>query len=206
MNIEQWMLDKVRRAFTTQVSAAVLAGDGFGKPMGILDPAAGIPICETAEDTPPGQFRWQDLVALRWQVPVSLQGNGAGGGGARHDEASPRHEAASGHSGFRSHDFLPVSPWVVAATSSVMNARRVTASASRAADRKDSTPPYGRRPLHCGDFDPAKTSKAQHEQMFSGLAPITDCVVLALPSLVARFKLSRLHGPSIFSEMVYICI
>ena len=25
---------------------------------------------------------WQDLVALRWQVPVSLQGFGVGGGGA----------------------------------------------------------------------------------------------------------------------------
>jgi HK97 family phage major capsid protein len=82
VNLEQWMLDKVRRAFTTQVSAAVLAGDGFGKPMGILHPGGGIPICETAEDTPSGQFRWQDLVALRWQVPVSLQGFGVGGGGA----------------------------------------------------------------------------------------------------------------------------
>ena len=76
VNIEQWMLGKAARAFGTQISAAVLAGDGFGKPMGILNPAAGIPICETAEGTTPGQFTWQDLVALRWQVPVSLQGNG----------------------------------------------------------------------------------------------------------------------------------
>jgi len=82
VNIEQWMLDKVRRAFTTQVSAAVLAGDGYGKPMGILNPAAGIPIVETAEGTAPGQFTWQDLVMLRWQVPLSLQGFGVGGGGA----------------------------------------------------------------------------------------------------------------------------
>src|SRR5262245_29051797 len=56
VNIEQWMLDKVRRAFTTQVSAAVLAGDGFGKPMGILNPAAGIPIVEPGENTATGQF------------------------------------------------------------------------------------------------------------------------------------------------------
>jgi HK97 family phage major capsid protein len=76
VNLEQWMLAKAARAFGTQISAAVLAGDGFGKPMGILNPAAGIPIVETAEGTAPGQFTWQDLVALRWQVPVSLQGNG----------------------------------------------------------------------------------------------------------------------------------
>src|SRR5215471_3175578 len=38
-----------------------------------MNPAAGIPICETAEDTPSGQFRWQDIVGLRWQVPISLQ-------------------------------------------------------------------------------------------------------------------------------------
>src|SRR5215831_1625283 len=76
VNLEQWMLAKAARAFGTQISSAVLSGDGFGKPMGILNPAAGIPICETAENTAPGQFTWQDLVALRWQVPVSLQGNG----------------------------------------------------------------------------------------------------------------------------------
>jgi len=76
VNLEQWMLSKAARAFGTQISSAVLSGDGFGKPMGILNPAAGIPICETAEGTAPGQFTWQDLVALRWQVPVSLQGNG----------------------------------------------------------------------------------------------------------------------------------
>jgi HK97 family phage major capsid protein len=76
VNIEQWMLGKAARAFGTQISAAVLAGDGFGKPLGILHPAAGIPIVETAEGTAPGQFTWQDLVALRWQVPASLQANG----------------------------------------------------------------------------------------------------------------------------------
>jgi len=31
-----------------------------------------------------------------------------------------------------------------------MNSRRFTASASRASDRKDSTPQYGRRLLRCG--------------------------------------------------------
>src|SRR5262249_33213653 len=56
---------------------AVITGDGFGKPMGILNPAAGIPICETAPGTEPGTFRWQDLVALRWEIPVNFQDQGA---------------------------------------------------------------------------------------------------------------------------------
>ena len=45
--------------------------------MGILNPQAGIPIAETGSGTPAGQFSWQDLVMLRWQVPMSLQGDGA---------------------------------------------------------------------------------------------------------------------------------
>ena len=60
-----------------QVIDGPMVGDGFGKPMGILNPAAGIPICETAPSTPPGVFSWQDLVALRWQVPANFQDGGA---------------------------------------------------------------------------------------------------------------------------------
>src|SRR5262249_43683322 len=64
---------------------------------------------------------------------------GRGGGGERHDEAPPRHEAASQHGGFRGHDFLPVCSWIVAAAappSSVMNSRRFTSNFSRASKRK----------------------------------------------------------------------
>jgi len=75
-NVEQWLLDKARRAFGAQIGHAVLAGDGMGKPMGILNPAAGIPIMETSNATPPGYFTWQDLLMLRWAVPMSLRGNG----------------------------------------------------------------------------------------------------------------------------------
>jgi len=70
-------MDKARRAFAFQINDAILVGDGFGKPMGILNPQAGIPIAETGSGTPAGQFSWQDLVMLRWQVPMSLQGDGA---------------------------------------------------------------------------------------------------------------------------------
>jgi HK97 family phage major capsid protein len=73
--IEPWLFDKASRAFRTQISDAIIAGDGFGKPMGVLNPAAGIPICETSENTAPGTFTWQDLVMLSLQVPMSLQDN-----------------------------------------------------------------------------------------------------------------------------------
>src|SRR5262249_57728867 len=103
---------------------------------------------------------------------LRLRGGRGSCGGERHDEASPRHEAASGHSGFRSHDFLPVSPWVVAATSSVMNARRVTASASRAADRKDSTPRHGRL-LHPSSWAERDDRDYAAENYFQGGSPKT---------------------------------
>jgi HK97 family phage major capsid protein len=78
INIEQWMLGKASRAFGAQISEAVMTGDGNGKPLGILHPTAGIPIMETAPSTPAEQFTWQDLVMLRWEVPISLQAGNAG--------------------------------------------------------------------------------------------------------------------------------
>jgi len=58
-NIESWLLNKVQRAFKNTVSEAVMVGSGVGMPIGILNPAAGIPICDTAAPTPAGQFTWQ---------------------------------------------------------------------------------------------------------------------------------------------------
>jgi HK97 family phage major capsid protein len=73
VNIESWLLDKARRTCGAQISHAILVGDGFGKPLGILNPKAGIPICETSDSTPPGTFTWQDPVMLRWQIPQNFQ-------------------------------------------------------------------------------------------------------------------------------------
>jgi len=70
VKIEGWLLDKAGRVFRAQISHAIMVGDGFGKPMGILNPQAGIPICETSDATPEGTFSWQDLVSLRWQIPL----------------------------------------------------------------------------------------------------------------------------------------
>src|SRR5262249_39844662 len=75
-NVEQWLLDKANQAFRVQINHAILAGDGFGRPMGILNPAAGIPILDTSSSTPPGFFTWQDLLMLRFAVPMSLQATG----------------------------------------------------------------------------------------------------------------------------------
>jgi HK97 family phage major capsid protein len=75
--IEPWLLSKARRAFGAQIGHAIITGDGFGKPMGILNPNAGIPICETSDATPEGTFMWQDLVSLRYQIPQQFGDAGA---------------------------------------------------------------------------------------------------------------------------------
>ena len=77
VNIEQWLFGKVNRAFRSTISNAIVSGDGVGKPLGFMNPAAGIPICDTSDNTPAGQLTWQDLVLLKWQVPLQFQ---AGGG------------------------------------------------------------------------------------------------------------------------------
>jgi hypothetical protein len=73
-NIEAWMLSKVQRAFAITIGNAILVGSGQGMPMGILNPAAGIPICETAPSTPVGQISWQDLIMLKFEVPLQYHG------------------------------------------------------------------------------------------------------------------------------------
>jgi HK97 family phage major capsid protein len=74
VNIESWLLGKVNRAFRNQISSSIVSGDGIGKPLGIL--RSGMPICDTGSLTPAGQFGWQDLVLLKYQVPTTFQGPG----------------------------------------------------------------------------------------------------------------------------------
>src|SRR5262249_50250724 len=61
-NIEAWVIRRVSDGFRAAISAAIIAGDGLGKPLGILNPQSGIPIMDTSPSTPPGQISWQDLV------------------------------------------------------------------------------------------------------------------------------------------------
>lgn len=76
VDIESWMLGKVNWAFRNTISTAVITGDGNGRPRGILDPRSGIITCDTSEATPVGEFTWQDLLMLKWQVPMQYH-NGA---------------------------------------------------------------------------------------------------------------------------------
>src|SRR5262245_23287311 len=76
-NIEAWVLRKISDGFRRTISNAIVAGDGVGKPLGILHPLAGIPVCETSPSTPAGMFTWQDLVMLKYMVPMQWHGEGA---------------------------------------------------------------------------------------------------------------------------------
>jgi HK97 family phage major capsid protein len=76
VDIEAWMIRKVNYAFRNTISTAAISGTGSGMPVGILNPAAGIPICDTSANTPAGQFTWQDLIMLKWQVPMQWHGGG----------------------------------------------------------------------------------------------------------------------------------
>jgi HK97 family phage major capsid protein len=64
------VLRKASNAFRDTINGAVVAGDGIGKPQGLLHPNSGIPICETAPATPPSMFTWQDCVMLAYEVPM----------------------------------------------------------------------------------------------------------------------------------------
>jgi HK97 family phage major capsid protein len=68
-NVEQWMIQKVSDGMRITINDAIIAGDGLGKPMGLLNPQSGIAVCETAPATPPGMFTWQDLVMLKFEIP-----------------------------------------------------------------------------------------------------------------------------------------
>lgn len=47
-----------------------LIGNGIGRPLGLLSPSAGIPICDASEATPAGQFSWMDLVQLKFELSM----------------------------------------------------------------------------------------------------------------------------------------
>jgi len=55
------------------INAAVLLGDGIGKPMGIMNTNSGIPICQVSPATPIGTFTWQDLLSLKYEIPLQWQ-------------------------------------------------------------------------------------------------------------------------------------
>jgi hypothetical protein len=56
-NVENWLLQKASNGLRMTINHALLLGDGNGRLLGLLSPTSGIPVCETASSTPPGQFR-----------------------------------------------------------------------------------------------------------------------------------------------------
>lgn len=77
INIENWIARKGQQGVRRIASRAIAVGSGVGMPIGILNPAAGIPICDTGAPTPAGQFTWQDLVSLMFAVPIEYHANGS---------------------------------------------------------------------------------------------------------------------------------
>lgn len=75
-DIEGWIFRKAATGFRNTINQAIVGGDGINKPMGFLNPASGIIACETGERTPAGQISWQDLVALKYEVPPQWLGAG----------------------------------------------------------------------------------------------------------------------------------
>jgi HK97 family phage major capsid protein len=73
IDVEAWILCKVSEGMRATINAAILLGDGVGKPMGIMNPNSGIPICEVSPATAPGQYSWQDLLALKYEIPIQWQ-------------------------------------------------------------------------------------------------------------------------------------
>jgi HK97 family phage major capsid protein len=55
------------------INNSILLGDGLGKPAGLLNPSSGISICDTSPSTPPGPFSWQDMVMLKYEIPMQWQ-------------------------------------------------------------------------------------------------------------------------------------
>lgn len=74
-DLEGWIVRRAYQGYRDAISAAILAGTGVGKPLGILNPQSGIPVCESSASTPPGQVSWQDLMALKFELPPQWQAN-----------------------------------------------------------------------------------------------------------------------------------
>jgi HK97 family phage major capsid protein len=72
-NIEAWLMRKAAAGYRAALSEAIIAGDGNGKPLGLLSARGGVPVCETAAATAAGSLTWQDLVMLKWELPMQWQ-------------------------------------------------------------------------------------------------------------------------------------
>jgi HK97 family phage major capsid protein len=67
--IESWIMRKADLGFRQAISAAILLGDGIGKPLGLLNPHSGVPVVQVGAATQVGQCSWQDVVQLQFEIP-----------------------------------------------------------------------------------------------------------------------------------------
>src|SRR5262249_37257838 len=70
-------MQRVADAVRASISESINAGDGLGRPPGILSPNSGIPILDTSPSTPTGQITWQDTVMLKYDVPIACHNEGS---------------------------------------------------------------------------------------------------------------------------------
>lgn len=76
-NVDDWLFRKISDGMRATINLALIIGDGIGKPLGLLSPNSGIPICETSENTPNGQFTWQDYIMLKYEIPTQWHAGGS---------------------------------------------------------------------------------------------------------------------------------
>jgi hypothetical protein len=76
-DIEGYLFRTVSDAFRDTLNMSIIAGDGVGKPLGIINQNSGVPICQVSPATAPGTFTWQDLLMLKYEVPISLHDGSA---------------------------------------------------------------------------------------------------------------------------------
>jgi len=69
-DVEGWLFRKISEGMRATVNAAILLGDGVGKPLGLMSPGGGIPVCQVSPATAPGQFSFQDLLMLKYEIPI----------------------------------------------------------------------------------------------------------------------------------------
>jgi len=67
LDVENWLFQKISEGMNALINEALIIGDGVGRPLGLLNPASGIP--------PIGQYSWQDLIMLAMEIPAQWQAN-----------------------------------------------------------------------------------------------------------------------------------
>jgi HK97 family phage major capsid protein len=75
INIEQLLSGLFRAAIMHKIDLALIAGDGNGKPLGILDTSAPATTIPTVARALGGSVEYEDLVKLQHGIPPQLRGN-----------------------------------------------------------------------------------------------------------------------------------